>query len=104
MNRTIALQSEMDDIAAVLKKRGFHVVDMLQASKPGLHIDAFLFTSNHPDIVTSFNSYEAAGNISLRDESPSRPSGNHFVMLNVTGMTASDAVDELEKRLASTQR
>jgi ABC-type molybdate transport system ATPase subunit len=90
----------MDNITKLLEKQGYHVVDMQEASKPGLKVDAFLFTSNHPDIVTSYNNLSNAADVSLALETPQQDSSVNTIMLNITGMSPQEAVQELEHRLA----
>lgn len=96
---TIAVQSRMDDVARVLKQRGYKVVDMLEASNPDSRIDAFLYTSYHSDIVSSFNSFTQSDDAVLTAEGSFQPSSASIVMVNTAGMNPHEAVDVMEERL-----
>jgi hypothetical protein len=98
MARVVAVQSRMDDVARVLKKRGYQVVDMLEASKPGLNVDAFLYTSYHGDIVSSFDSFTQTDNVTLDNKASPLDSPTR-TMVNVYGMSPEQAVDIMEERL-----
>ncbi|MDT8899909.1 YkuS family protein [Anaeroselena agilis] len=98
MAKVVAVQSRMNDVARLLAKRGYKVVDMLEASRPGAHIDAFLYTSYHSDIVSSFDSATQTDNVTLGGE-PELDSAT-VPMVNVVGMTPEQAVDILEERLS----
>ncbi len=99
MPKTVALQSRMEHIANILKAKGYNVIDMYEASRPGIQVDAFLYTSNHPDILTSYNNLTETADISLGIGEPEADS-LATVMLNVTGLSASQAVAVLEHKLA----
>lgn len=96
---TIAVQSRMDDVARVLRQRGYKVVDMSEASDPNTHIDAFLYTSYHSDIVSSFNSSTQSDDAAMTDEGTFQPSSATVVMVNTVGMNPYEAVDVMEERL-----
>ncbi len=96
---TIAVQSRMDDVARILKQRGYKVVDMLEASNPDSHIDAFLYTSYHSDIVSSFNSFTQSDDAVLAAADSFQPNSASIVMVNTTGMNPQEAVDVMEERL-----
>ncbi|MDR7866708.1 MAG: YkuS family protein [Sporomusaceae bacterium] len=98
MAKVVAVQSRMNDVARLLAKRGYKVVDMLEASRPGANVDAFLYTSYHSDIVSSFNSMTQADNVALSGMASELDSAT-IPMLNVAGMTPEQAVDILEERL-----
>lgn len=101
MAKIVAVQSELDDIAGELRRNGYTVINIYEASNPDTKVDAFLFTSNHPDIVTSFNNLTETDNISFKDEAPQ--SGTSAVLLNVTGLDPSHVVEILKQRLKNSQ-
>jgi len=72
---------------------------MQEASKPGIKIDAFLFTSNHPDILTSYNNLTNADNVSMDTGKPRQDPRVNTIMLNVTNLSAEQVLQELETRL-----
>lgn len=125
MPKVIALQSRLDDVARVLKKRGYKVIDWYEASQPDTKVDAFLYTSYHSDITSSYTSLTEGYAASLGDGRPDqnadisdayddlggslstafgsvRPKLGRYpgaVMLNVVGMSPEEAADSLEERL-----
>lgn len=99
MAKVVAVQSRMEDVSRVLRKRGYTVVDMLEASRPGLHVDAFLFTSYHGDIVSSFDGLTQTDNVALDSTDPGLTSAT-TAMVNVLGMSPEQAADVLEERLS----
>lgn len=99
MSKIIAVQSRMDDVARALKQRGYTVIDMMEASGSQYNVDAFLYTSYHSDIVSSFNSFTQADDAVVADSGDFQPSSATLVMVNVTGMSPDHAVDVMEERL-----
>jgi len=92
----------MEDVARVLCSRGYKVVSMYEASNPDTQVNAFLYTSYHPDIDTSFNNLSETDNIVFNQSLPHEESS--VIMLNVTGLGPEEAVDILEERLNSSTR
>ena len=99
MPKTVALQSRMEHIAALLQARGYTVIDMYEASRPGTRVDAFLFTSNHPDILTSYNNLTSASDITIGNTAPSDDELS-TVMVNVTGLSPDEALAILEQKFS----
>ncbi|MCX7780550.1 MAG: YkuS family protein [Negativicutes bacterium] len=104
MPKTIALQSRMHNIAEILRIRGYMVVDMYAAKRPGAKIDAYLYTSYHPDIFTGYTNTAEAADITMGYASMDFDHRTSPLMLNVTGLTAEQAVNMLEHRLAHKER
>jgi len=90
----------MEQIAQLLQERGYKVIDMYEASRPGAHVDAFLYTSYHPDIVTSFNNLTESADITLGGGHPDIESNPSPIMLNVTGLRPEQALATLEYRIS----
>lgn len=99
MSKIIALQSGMSTIAAMLRGKGYQVVDMYEARRPGAKIDAYLYTSYHPDAFNSSIGLLDCADISVGYASISYDHHTSPMMMNVTGLTAEQAVSTLEHRL-----
>ena len=99
MPKTIALQSGSQELAVLLREKGYKVVDMYEAKRPGLRIDAYLYTSYHPGIFSDFQSSVEEADITLGYISLEHHHDTSPLMLNITGMSASHALSTLEHRL-----
>lgn len=99
MPKIIALQSGMSTIAAMLRAKGYQIIDMYEARRPGSKVDAYLYTSYHPDVFSSSIGVLEYADVSLGYTSMSYDHHTSPVMMNVTGMTAEQAVSTLEHRL-----
>jgi hypothetical protein len=104
MPKTVALQSSMHSIAQLLREKGYKVVDMYEAKRPGTKVDAYLYTSYHPDILNSYDNFVEDADISIGFISLDHDHRISPLMLNVTGLTAEQAVSTLEHRLGYRDR
>lgn len=98
MDKVIAVQSSLEDVSRLLKQKGYQIIDVYQASKPGYKVDAFLYTSSHPDIVTSYNSLTETDKVAFNTGVP-QLNETSIIMLNVTGLLPEEVLSLLEERL-----
>lgn len=104
MPKTIALQSGMSEVASMLRDKGYHVVDIYEAKRPGSKVDAYLYTSYHPDAFNSSLGILEYADISVGYTSISYDHHTSPVMMNITGMSPQQAVSTLEHRLGYKDR
>jgi len=98
MPKTIALQSTNQKLINLLQQQGYTVMDMYQAHRQRELVDAYLYTTYHPDALTSYySSVEPWDNISATTEeifqSPTT------LMLNITNLPPKQVLATLERRL-----
>lgn len=104
MPKTIALQSGMSSIASLLRAKGYRVVDMYEAKRPGAKVDACLYTSYHPDAFNSSHGLLEFADMTVGYTSMDYDHHTSPVMFNVTGMSPEQAVITLENRLGHKDR
>ena len=104
MPKTIALQSGSQELAGLLREKGYKVVNMYEAKRPGARIDAYVYTSYHPAIFSDFQSSAEESDITLGYISMEHHHDTAPLMLNITGMSASQALSTLEHRLVFRDR
>ncbi|MDR3562156.1 MAG: hypothetical protein P4N59_12075 [Negativicutes bacterium] len=98
MAKTVALQSPGTPLATLLEARGYQVIDLHSAACSQTHVDAWLYTGHHPDIIPTANLTETA-DISLGGTTMAPDEFPGAFTLNVGGMLPEKAVDALECRL-----
>lgn len=97
MSKTIALQSTNQILVKLLQQQGYTVIDMYQAHQQRELVDAYLYTTHHPDALTSYDSAaEAWGSIS-GNTAEIIPSAT--LMLNITDLPSKQVLATLERRL-----
>ncbi|SDF64644.1 MBL fold metallo-hydrolase [Sporolituus thermophilus] len=97
MPKVVALQAHMGTLAELLRRKGYKVIDLYEAGRPGVKVDALLYTGYHPDITTTFNSLTETADITIgtcAGESHPAP-----VRINITGLRPEAALAALEERL-----
>lgn len=96
MPKIIALQAPTGPLAARLRRQGYQVVDLLEAQRQRLPVDAILYTNYQPEIVTPYNSGADVADIVL---GPPIAGGRQPLYLNITGQTAEQIISVLRQRL-----
>ncbi|MBC8015457.1 MAG: hypothetical protein H7X79_06905 [Sporomusaceae bacterium] len=98
MAKTIALQSTNQTLINRLREQGYKVIDMYEAHRQRAIVDAYLYTSYHPDAFNSYYSVAETSDIMLGDTAEaSQPSAT--IMLNITNLQPEEIVLKLERRL-----
>ena len=97
MPKVVALQAHMGTLAELLRRKGYTVIDLYEACRPGVKVDALLYTGYHPDMATSFSSVTETADITIG----AGASENHPapVRVNITGLRPETALAALEERL-----
>jgi len=98
MPKIIALQSTNKALLNKLHEHGYKVVDMYEAHRQRALVDAYLYTTYHPDAFTVYNSLDETSDIILGDTaSISQP--HNTIMLNITHLQPEEVLLKLERRL-----
>lgn len=99
MTKTIALQSSNQTLVNTLLEQGYKVIDMYEAHRQRAIVDAYLYTTYHPDAFTSYYSVAETSDIMLGDTAEaSQPSAT--IMLNITNLQPDEVLLKLERRLS----
>ena len=98
MTKIIALQSNNPALLHKLQEHGYKVMDMYEAHHQRTIVDAYLYTTYHPDVFTTYNSLAEASDIILVDtvEINQLPT---TIMLNITHLEPEEVLLKLERRL-----
>lgn len=98
MPKTIALQPFNQEVASLLRHQGYIVIDMYQAHRQRETVDAYLYTTYHPDAFTSYHSVAEPTDIILgnTEEVSQLPK---TIMLNITNMQPEQILMKLNQRL-----
>lgn len=98
MPKIIALQPLNQQLASLLRHQGYTVIDMYQAHRQRETVDAYLYTTYHPDAFTTYHSVAEPADIILGNA----PEVNHLpntIMLNITNMQPDQILMKLNRRL-----
>jgi len=98
MTKTIALQSNDQTLLNRLHEQGYKVMDMYEAHHQRAIVDAYLYTTHHPDAFTTYNSVADSEDSILDDTPPINKSAN-TIMLNITNLEPEQILLTLERRL-----
>ena len=98
MTKTIALQSTNQALLNKLHEHGYQVIDMYDAHRQRAIVDAYLYTTYHPDAFTAYNSVAEPSDIILGDTTPINQSPT-TIMLNITHLEPEEVLLKLERRL-----
>ena len=98
MTKIIALQSNNQALITRLHENGYKVIDMYEAHRQRTIVDAYLYTTYHPDAFTAYNSLAETSNIILGDRFPIDQSCT-TIMLNITHLEPEDVLLKLKRRL-----
>jgi len=104
MPKTIALQSGMSEVASMLRDKGYQVIDIYEAKRPGAKVDAYLYTSYHPDAFNSSLGALEYADVMVGYTSMSYDHQTSPMMMNITGMSPQQTVSTLEQRLGYKDR
>lgn len=98
MPKTIALQSISQPLLHLLQAQGYKVIDMYEAHHQRATVDAYLYTTYHPDAFISYHSLAQPADIILGDigEISQLPT---TIMLNITNLEPEQVLMKLERRL-----
>lgn len=96
MSKVVALPSQSGQLAALLRRHGYQVVDIDTAQRQRLAIDAILYTSYHPDFITPYTMSADIADIALGSPVASE---HDPLRLNITGQAAEQIVAALQQRL-----
>jgi len=98
MTKTIALQSNNPTLSHRLHEHGYKVIDMYEAHHQRTTVNAYLYTTYHPDAFTAYNSLAESSDITLGDtvEINELPT---TIMLNITHLQPEEVLLKLERRL-----
>lgn len=99
MSRTIAVQSDLTQTVALLQQKGYKVIDMYEAQKPGASPAAYLYTSYNPDRIPVYHNGRDLCDMQVGGSVASPEGPASVVSLNVTGMSPEAAVEVLAYRL-----
>lgn len=98
MPKTIALQSADQNLVDLLQQQGYIVMDMYQAHRQRELIDAYLYTTYHPDALTNYHSTtEPWDSVSASSEEVSRSPAT--LMLNIANLPPEQILLTLKRRL-----
>lgn len=98
MTKTIALQSNNQALLHRLHEQGYKVIDMYEAHQQRAIVDAYLYTTYHPDAFTAYNSV-VDGTDSMLDDTPPSNHSTNTIMLNITNLEPDQILTTLERRL-----
>lgn len=100
MAKIIALQGYNQEIADLLQKQGYIVIDMYQAHLQRNVVDAYLYTTYHPSALTAYYSVAQPENSMLDSEREPAPFAS-TLMLNITDLTHKQLLLTLDRQLES---
>ena len=97
MPKTIALQTANQKLVNLLQQQGYTVVDMYEAHHQREIVDAYLYSTYHPDALTTY--FSAAESEDTPSDNTEEFSHSSTLMLNITNLPASQILATLERRL-----
>lgn len=98
MTKTIALQSANQTLANILTEQGYHVIDMYDAHHQRAIVDAYLYSTYHPDAFTTYHSLADTSD-NILDDTIENNEPSTTVMLNITNLQPEEVLMKLERRL-----
>ena len=98
MTKTIALQSNNQALVNILNEQGYKVIDMYEAHSQRAIVDAYLYTTYHPDAFTDYHNLADTTDIILGDPAEINQSVN-TIMLNIANLEPEQILMTLERRL-----
>jgi hypothetical protein len=98
MPKTIALQANSQELADLLKQQGYTVMDMYQAHQQRELVDAYLYTTYHPDALTTYYSVSVPMD-SILDTAEEMYSFPDTLMMNITNLPPEQVLITLKRRL-----
>lgn len=98
MPKIIALQSTDPTLRALLHEQGYTVIDMYEAHRKRELVDAYLYTTYHPDALNSYHSVAEPTDIILENEGDIEPLPS-TLMLNISDLQPEQVLLTLGRRL-----
>jgi hypothetical protein len=98
MPKTIALQSADQNLVDRLQQQGYIVMDMYQAHRQRELVDAYLYTTYHPDALTTYYSTAEPWD-SIFTNTEEIPQPPDTLMLNITNLLPEQVLLTLKRRL-----
>ena len=95
MGKTIALAFPAAHMESYLTAKGYKVIDLIEASRPGSHVDAVLYGADPSESPLRHHQLDAAGSVGcLEFDDITEPVG-----IDVRGMRPEQTAETLELRL-----
>ena len=98
MPKIIALQSTDPTLRDLLHEQGYTVIDMYEAHRNRELVDAYLYTTYHPDALTAYHSVAEPTDIILENEGDITPLPS-TLMLNISDLQPEQVLLTLKRRL-----
>lgn len=98
MGKTVVIQGHKEGVARLLTAKGYKVVDPYEAHHHRMAVDAYLYTTYHPDAFTSYQN-TADSPDSLSDGSTEAFGIPASFALNISSMSPEQVADILDRRL-----
>ncbi len=101
MPKTVALRHPAGKLAAVLAAKGYKVLDLQEAVRFRVHVDAILYTAHRPEAgPAGYEALEAVDmSVGLGPDWWADEALPGAVMLNITGLSPEEVAEELKVRL-----
>lgn len=96
MPKTIALQASSQKLVDLLQEQGYTVIDMYQAHQQRELVDAYLYTTYHPDALTTYHSVAEPMDSILDTKEEMYPL---TLMMNITNLPPEQVLITLKRRL-----
>ena len=98
MPKIVAIQPMNNELVDLLRHQGYIVIDMYQAHRQRENVDAYLYTTYHPDAFSTYHSVAEPADIILGNTEEVSPLPK-TVMLNITNMQPEQILMKLNQRL-----
>lgn len=96
MPKIIALQTSSQTLVDLLQEQGYTVIDMYQAHQQRELVDAYLYTTYHPDALTTYHSVAEPMDSILDTKEEMYPL---TLMMNITNLPPEQVLITLKRRL-----
>lgn len=96
MPKIIALQTSSQILVDLLEEQGYTVIDMYQAHQQRELVDAYLYTTYHPDALTTYHSVAEPMDSILDTKEEMYPL---TLMMNITNLPPEQVLITLKRRL-----
>ncbi|MDF2636295.1 MAG: hypothetical protein K0R78_3169 [Pelosinus sp.] len=98
MAKIIALQANSQKLVDLLQQQGYTVIDMYQAHQQRELVDAYLYTTYHPNALATYHSVAQPTDSILNAKEEMYPFPA-TLMMNVTNLPPEQVLIILEQRL-----
>lgn len=99
MTKTIALQSTDQTLLDQLHQQGYKVMDMYEAHRQRAIVDAYLYTTYHPDVFTTTYNSSVDRSDNTQDDTLEINQSANTIMLNIANLEPEQILTTLERRL-----